>query len=252
MGELVGGPQGAVETTGPGGRPMRAFRISLSAEALALAWARQENAPNGATVLVEQEVSPRGRVGRLWPVAPGNTLTLAIVLRPPVPSDEADVVWLAGGVAAAAGAAALCGKELNTWWPDQVIETTDGDRAEVAMVKAEVQLGPGQVRSAVVTLRIDLTRLGLDAERRGDLVEAVLAEFDQVSDDLAEDAGAVAAAYEGRCRLIGQKVKVTLLPKGESRGIVRAVDRMGRLQLESATGMVERLTINQLRDLEVV
>ena len=47
-------------------------------------------------------------------------------------------------------------------------------------------------------------------------------------------------------------MKLRLLPKGETRGTVRHIDRGGRLQLESATGMVERISVDMLRELQVV
>ena len=42
------------------------------------------------------------------------------------------------------------------------------------------------------------------------------------------------------------------MSKGETRGVVGGVDRAARLELKSPTGMVERVTIDMLRDLEVV
>jgi hypothetical protein len=45
---------------------------------------------------------------------------------------------------------------------------------------------------------------------------------------------------------------IRLLPKGETRGTARRVDRAARLELESASGMVEKITVDQVRDLKVV
>lgn len=274
MSERSGGAVGAVESTGPGGRPVRAFAVGLSADSLALAWARQGDAPAGATVLVAKELSARGRNGRLWavnrfaadvdetsgkqvphgggwvgadPSTARRTLAFSVVLRPALAAEEADAVWLAVGTAVVDGVKLATDRALVTWWPDSVIDPDSGD--EVAMIKAEVQLGPGQVRSAVVTTRVDLDRIGVEPGGERALMDAVLEALDRSAADLSEDPGLVAAAYEARCRLIDQRVKATLLPKGESRGIVQGVDRMGRLRLESSTGMVERITINQLRDL---
>ena len=40
--------------------------VAVSADALAASWARTEDAPHGALVVVGQEISPRCRGGRLW------------------------------------------------------------------------------------------------------------------------------------------------------------------------------------------
>ncbi|MFP5375284.1 MAG: hypothetical protein ACLGIO_00685 [Acidimicrobiia bacterium] len=248
---------GSAGAVGPGqeaeqyGHVVRRFRMGVSGAALALAWARQEEAPHGATVVVEREVSPLGRLGRLWATPPERTLSIALVLRPPLSVEEADATWLMAGVTAAEGAESASGRQMATWWPDRVVDKETGD--EVCSVKVEVQLGPGRVRSAVASLRLDLDKLALaDDEGREALLEAILGAVDRHTEGLDEGSSGVAAAYEGRCALVGRRVKLRLLPKGETRGIVRHVDRTARLELESATGMVQRVAIDTLRELEAV
>jgi biotin-(acetyl-CoA carboxylase) ligase len=228
-------------------RPVRRFPAAVSAEAQALAWANREDAPHGAAVVVTHEVSPRGRRGQVWWAPADGTLACAVVLRPRLSAEEGDAVWLAGGLAAAAAAQVIGGRPLRTWWPDLVVDAATG--TPVAALSAAIQLAPGQVRSAVVTVRFDLTRLGLDPARRDDLLGALLGVVE--GDELA-DGAAAAAAYEARCALLGNWVKVTLRPKGETRGLARSVDHLGRLVLESATGMVERIAVDALGDVDVV
>lgn len=232
------------------GHLVRQYRMGVSGAALALAWARQENAPDGATVVVEREVSPLGRLGRVWSTPPESTLSLAIVVRPPLKVEEADAVWLLAAVATAEGAEAASGRKLATWWPDLVVDAESGD--EVSALKVEIQLGPGRVKSAVASIRIDLDKLGLGAGGRDAVLEAVLAALDRHSQDLGEGAAGVAAAYDSRFGMLGRRVKLRLLPKGEARGLARGVDRSARLQLESATGMVQKVAIDTLRDIEAV
>ena len=245
----MSGPVGGEESE-RFGHTVRHFKMSVSAGTLALAWARQENAPHGATVVVDREVSPLGRLARLWTTPAEQTLACAVILRPPLPAEQADVAWLLGALAAADGAEAASGRALSTWWPDTVVETDTG--TTVIATRAEVQLGPGQVRSAVVTARFDLQALGVDPGRRDEVLEAFLRSLDDIGGRLSEGVAGVVAAYERRCGLIGRRVKVRLMPKGETRGIAQRLDRMARLELESGTGMVERISIDALRALEVV
>lgn len=232
------------------GHVVRTYRMSVSAGALALAWARQENAPHGACVVAEREVSPLGRLTKLWGTPAESTLAIAVISRPPLPVEEADSVWLLAGLAAAEGAEVASGKELALWWPDLIVQKSDD--APVGHVRAEVQLGPGQVRSAVLSVRLDLDQLGVGAEGRERVLEEVLKAFDRHSESLSEGAAGVAAAYQSRCTLLGRRIKVRLLPKGEARGVARGVDRLGHLDIESGTGMLEQLAIDRLRDYEVV
>ena len=234
------------------GRPVRQYQVAISAGAQALAWARQEDAPEGATVVVEREISPLGFRGRMWHAAAEDTLACAVVLRPTVPAEEGDVCWLVAALGGAEGAEAVCGKELGTWWPDAVVDRATEER--VVGAKAEVQLGPGRVRSAVVTLRFDLQRLGLGPDRRDELLEAVVSSLDRRARSMvdADGAAGVAAAYLGRSALVDRRVKIRLLPKGEARGVVGGVDRTARLELRSSNQVVERVTIDMVRDLEAV
>lgn len=232
------------------GRPVRHLRVAVSAGAHALAWARQEDAPSGAGVLVDAEVSPLGRLGRLWHAAPESTFACAVVLRPQLAIDAADVMWLVGGVAAADAVAAVGGAAQKTWWPDLLVDGDSGDRS--GMIKAEVQLGPGRIRSAVVTVRLDLDRLGLDGDARGPLLDALLDALTARSEDVADGTAGVVAAYERRCALLERRIKVALLPKGETRGFAGGIDGAGRLKVTSATGMVERVGIDVLRSIELV
>ncbi len=234
------------------GRPARHFQVAISAGAQALAWARQEEAPHGVAVWVDREISPLGFRGRMWHAPAESTLACAVVLRPPLAAEEGDLTWLIGALGAVDGTEAAAGMPLATWWPDAVVGADS--QAAVASVKSEVQLGPGRVRSAVVTMRFDLERLGLAASGRDELLDSVLTAIDGVSETAAgsEGAAGVAEGYGQRCALVGRRVKIRLLPRGETRGVVGGVDRTARLELRSRAETVEHVTIDMLHELEVV
>jgi len=233
------------------GRPMRQFPVAVSSEAMALSWANQEDAPQGATVVVDHEIRASGLHGRLWTVPPADSLSFSTVLRPTVSVEEADSAWLVAAAAAADGAQEVSGKELSTWWPDAVVLGADG-QAQVAAVRAEVQLGPGRVKAIVITLRFDLPGLGLEVSAKDALLEAVVGAIDRACERLAEGPASAAADYEQRCALLGNRVRIKLLPKGETRGTARRVDRAARLELESPSGLVEKVTVDQVADLKLV
>ena len=246
----TGFPALAAETVERFGRPIRHFPVAVSSEAMALAWANQEDAPQGATVVVDHEVRASGLHGRLWTVPATDTLACSVVLRPPLSVEEADSSWLLAALAAAEGAQAVSGRELATWWPDSVVDASS--REQVAAVRAEVQLGPGRVKGVVITLRFDLPGLGLDVSSKDALLEATVKAVDDALEGLTEGAASAAAAYDKRCGLLGNRVMIRLLPKGETRGTARRVDRGARLELESPSGLVEKITVDQVRDLKVV
>ncbi len=238
------------ETVERFGRPLRHFPVAVSADAMALAWANREDGPHGATVIVDHEVGARGFRGSVWTAPPADSLVCAVVLRPQLAAEEGDVSWLVAGLAALEGAEAVSSRTLGAWWPSAVVEGPE--RTEVAGVKADVQLGPGKVKSVVATMRFQLSGLGLTVEERDKLLESVLGAVDRGAARLEEGPAAVAAAYESRCALLGQRVRVKLRPKGETRGTARSIDRAARLELASPSGMIERVGIDQLLQLTVV
>ncbi len=233
------------------GRQMRTFPVAVSVGAMAGAWARQENAPAGSAVVVDHEISALGRIGRPWEAPPERTLALGIVLRPRLVPEVADVTWLVAGLGVIVGSSSVSGAKLSASWPDGVVDAETSTL--VAATKVEIQLGPGEVRAAIATVRIDLAALGLDEPaRREELLEAVLLAIDEAAAGLADGTEATAAAYEGHCGLIGKRMKLRLLPSGETRGTARGIDHGGGLELASGTGMVQRITVDMLRDLVVV
>lgn len=257
-------PRGAVSGSGAGvpdvasasgERPIRRYHAAVSVGAMALGWANLEKAPSGATVVVAHEVSPLGRLGHMWPVAAASTLAFAVVTRPALSAEEADVPWLVAALAVADGLEAAGVPAVQVAWPDSVVDADDG--TTLAGMRADVQLGPGKVRAAVASVRIDLSKLsglgdGPDEERRERLLTAICDQLDQRTAELADGVAGPLAAYEKRCGTLGRNLKLRLLPRGEMRAHASAIDPLGRLELRSATGMVERVSVNQIRGVEVL
>lgn len=243
--------QVAMETVERFGRQFRHLPVAVSAEAMALSWANTEQGPAGAAMVVDHEVGARGFLGRLWKVPPSRSLILAVILRPDLPAEEGDAAWLVCGVAAAQGIEAATGKALRTWWPDRLIDPDTG--GEVAMLHASIQLGPGKIKHAVITAHVDLEPLGLDADGRDGLTGAIVDATDAVVGEAErQGAGYLAEAYSARCAQVDKRVKLSLRPKGETRGVARGIDRLARLELQAASGMMERIGVDQLREITVV
>jgi len=225
----------------------RRYRVAINAETLALAWARQEAGPSGSVVVVDHEISPRGRLGRLWPHPAQQTAVLAMIWRPTLRADQADLVWLAASLGLLAAARSVTAeREMGLSWPDALV---DAGARRLGEVRAEVQLGPERVTSAVVTARLDIDALG-NADR--DTVIAALVDgLATGAADLANDADRTRVSYSAACVLTGRRVIARLLPRGTARGTVRGVDAHGRLELVSSTGFVERVPLVGLDRVEL-
>lgn len=239
--------------TGPVGEPRREVRrhqVAMSLEAVAGAWARTGGAAPGSVIVVEQEVAGRVRGGVPWESPGGGTgLQLAMIVQPALALRSERLLWLAASLAVAKAVATVTGMETSTIWPDQVIVA--GAPSAVALVNARAQLGPGRIDHAILAVRARFDGIGADVDRASAELE-VMAQLDAAMAEVEADPGQLLASYTETSGLVGRRVRVDLLPRGEARGEVIAFDPEGQLVLRSPTDMLERVSPAVLRQLEVI
>ena len=224
----------ALEEVVPG-RPLRSYPALLRTGSVATEWAAA-GAPDGAVVIAEHQVSPRGRADRPLKVAPGRGLGFSLVMRPRLPAQRED--WLYTVVLSAL--ADVCGAGATIEWPDEVRRAG----VMVAAVGIKARLGWEGVQWAVVDLLLP------DAEPpRGELLAAVLRAIEARQ---ASAPSAVLADYDRRCATIGRRVRVRLLggtgPSVEGGAIATLED--GALLLETAAGMRAPVRPQDVRQVE--
>lgn len=203
-----------------GERSVQSQPVLLSTAVAAAEWARA-GAPDGAVVVADYQIAPRGRAGRPWKVTAGRDLSFAVVLRPQLASEREG--WLYAVMLAALADA--CGDGVTIEWPDEV--RRDGVMA--AAVGMEVRLAGLGIKWAVANLLIR------EAEPpRGELLGSVLQAIDA---RLAGDPAAVLGDYAALCRTVGRDVRVRLLG-GTTRLQGRAIELHddGALVLEVREG----------------
>lgn len=247
-------------TTETLGRPLRTYPIAVSVEAMAGAWARQEQAPEGATVVAFQELAARGRRGSVWKSIPDRSLSFAVVLRPALPPAGEQLLWILASLAAAEGLDKLGVGELRLKWPDDIF----AGGGKIGVIRVLAHLGPGQIDSAVLTFRLNVSVTPDDVP---DAAPASVAGITGATVDRSEILDAILTALEGRygggvdqlltayrarCRTIGQRVRAELLPKGEVEGVVRAVGDQGSLEVEVGGHRIHPVTVETLRRLREI
>ena len=229
----------------------------MSLEAIASAWARSEQAPDGAVVVLENEVSGRLRGGLPWTLGAGDGVMVAMVVRPDIDPLQEALLWLCASLAASDALTAITNIEHVVLWPDRVVERSPRvpDAQARCAMNVSVQLGPGRVDHSVFASRIDLQGFP-ESERRLVTADSFIRMFVESARrhviSLESDLDALLASYADRCAQMGERVRAELLPRGEARGRVAAVDRDGFLVLESPTGMLERIAPAGLRSIEIV
>jgi BirA family biotin operon repressor/biotin-[acetyl-CoA-carboxylase] ligase len=219
----------------------------MSVEALASAWARTENAPDGSIVVADSEISGRLRGGTPWRVASDDALIMAMVIRPTIDPLQEALLWLVASLGTANALVNVTDYDHTIRWPDTVIRS-DGDAVQ-SLINVTTQLGPGRVEHAVLAVRTHLGGLDVD---RGRLLGALAQQLQATTRLVENDPLALLEAFNDRCSGMKRRARASLLPRGEARGRVTAVDKDGFLVLESSTGMLERIAPASLRSLEFV
>jgi BirA family biotin operon repressor/biotin-[acetyl-CoA-carboxylase] ligase len=139
-----------------------------------------EDAPEGAVAVANEQTAGRGRLGRPWVAAPGTSLLCSVALRPPVEPARLPELSLLAGAACAGAIAAVTGLDPRVKFPNDVLL---GER-KVAGILAEaregrVVLGIGiNVNAAAAQLPADTdpppTSLSLECKREIDRAELLV------------------------------------------------------------------------------
>lgn len=219
----------------------------MSVEALASGWARAENAPHGAIIVIDREVSGRLRGGRPWRLSGDEALMMAIVVRPTLNPLREALLWLVASLAVADALVESTGGEYGVIWPDSVVG--DGEHRASSSVNVVVHLGAGRIEHAVLAVRTQMAGLEATEEQLLYSLERHLLAATRL---VETDSLALLDAFNERCAVVNQRARISLLPRGEARGRIVAVDADGFLVLESSTGMLERIAPTSLRSLDLL
>jgi BirA family transcriptional regulator, biotin operon repressor / biotin---[acetyl-CoA-carboxylase] ligase len=196
--------------------------------------------PEGAVATTDHQTGGRGRRGRSWVEAPGTSVLVSVLLRPP-PERSSPQLSLLGGLAAAMAAEDALGLAAQIKWPNDVMV----DRRKVAGVLAEARDGvvvlglgvnvnqtreqlPADARVPAASLR---TVDGRERDRE-QVLAGLLAHLDRLYASWRE--GGLDAVYEdlgARDFLRGRRVTVDGVA-----GTAQMIARDGRLQIATASG----------------
>lgn len=103
------------------GRPLHVVASTPSTNDEAKHAARS-GAPHGATWVAEEQTAGRGRQGRTWSSARGESLLVSVLLRPACPPSRIPPIAIVAGLAVRdAVAAAAPGADVRVKWPNDVV-----------------------------------------------------------------------------------------------------------------------------------
>jgi BirA family biotin operon repressor/biotin-[acetyl-CoA-carboxylase] ligase len=233
------------------GRPLHVLATTSSTNDEAKRAAR-EGAPHGATWVAEEQTAGRGRQGRSWLSAPGESLLASVLLRVVCPPSRLPPIALLAGLAVRdAVATAAPGAAVRIKWPNDVL-AGEGDR-KIAGVLVEAITTGSRVDAVVVGFGVNVHARGFPPEiadratsvalvgsatpDRGALLADVLAALDRdLAVVVARGLGVVRARLESADALRGRRVR----NDAGDEGVAAGIDDDGRLTVVRDGGAISR------------
>jgi BirA family biotin operon repressor/biotin-[acetyl-CoA-carboxylase] ligase len=198
----------------------------------------EDGAVDGTAVVAETQTNGRGRRGRVWHDAPGESLLMSVILRTSLPVVRLPLLSLAASVAVAEALREVGGVDARLKWPNDV--HVRGRKIAGILLERRgdvVVLGIGVnmvQRELVPELAAVATSLALEDGRtdREALLSAVLDGVAQWRNRLERDGFAsVRARWSALATTPGRQVSVDGVA-----GVARGLDDDGALVIENAGG----------------
>jgi BirA family biotin operon repressor/biotin-[acetyl-CoA-carboxylase] ligase len=223
-----------------------------STQAVAAGLARA-GAPEGTVVTARHQTAGRGRRGRAWWDAPGQSLLVSVLLRPPRPAAQAPQLSLVAGVAVAEALEQAASVAARLRWPNDVL--VDGRKIAGILLDAASSGGAG-LDHAILGIGINVAQRSLPEglERRatslrlatgatpdpGILLQRLLGCLDRrYREWLDRGFEAARALWRARAATLGETVTV---PDGRS-GTAEDLDADGALLVRTADGALSRVLV---------
>ncbi len=201
--------------------------------------AARAGATEGLVAVADHQDAGRGRRGRTWQSAPGESLLVSVLLRPGLAVDRVHVLTMAASLALAEAVERVAGLQAALKWPNDLVV---GDR-KLAGLLAEADVTAGAVRALVIGAGCNLAQRELPADI-ADLATSCAIEVgrapdrDEVLDTFLDRLGGhldaladVVGTYRERLSTLGRDVRVEL-EAGTLEGRAVDLDDDGRLVVE--------------------
>jgi BirA family biotin operon repressor/biotin-[acetyl-CoA-carboxylase] ligase len=234
------------------GSPRKNLSVTGSTNEDALTWA-EEDAPEGACVVAEQQTEGRGRRGRTWLSEPGHSLLFSIVLRPP--TGGLPLLSTAIGVGACEALRNVTKLSVMLKWPNDLVvddrklagilvETRSSSDGVIAAAGLGLNLSwpgdapPTEIAESATSISAELRRYALDDLPAGeDLLRYLLSGIERRYAQLVRgDPSDIVTTAESLSSLVGREVSVQLAGGETVSGMVTGLSRDGGLEVVAEQG----------------
>lgn len=234
------------------GRVLRVLASVDSTNREAARWAA-DGAPDGAVVVAATQTAGRGRLGRSWFGAAGETLMASVVVRPKGGPQQASLITYVAAVALAEAFAKWVDEAaIEIKWPNDVL--LRGRKVAGILLESRIEGGLVDFVAVGVGVNVSGSRVGLPEELRGfagvlaeeagpgepptvvELLAEFLGKFEAAFDLFSSGGFSALAARFGRWfKMKGKFVTITVGERKVS-GTVEGIDADGSLVIKTEAG----------------
>ncbi|MDA2986941.1 MAG: biotin--[acetyl-CoA-carboxylase] ligase [Actinomycetota bacterium] len=205
-------------------------------------------APEGTSVVADQQTAGRGRLDRTWESPPGGGLWVSVLLRPgDVPADRLPWLPLAAGVAVTDALLDACSVRAELKWPNDIVAIaaacggSEGPRKLGGVLSIVVPGDEGMGVILGIGVNVNMGSADLPSPRatsvlleggrvdRGELLAALLQALAGRVEQWRQGDPVLVTDYRTRCTTIGRHVDVELPGSAVLTGIVTGIDDDGHL-----------------------
>jgi BirA family biotin operon repressor/biotin-[acetyl-CoA-carboxylase] ligase len=214
-----------------------------------------EGAPEGTTVVAEEQTGGKGRRGRRWHSPEGLGLWFSFILRPDLPARRSACLSLVAAASVASLLRTSCGVNGSVKWPNDVVvgprkicgilteSEFAGDRVDFVVVGVGLNVlqrpadFPRDLRDAATSIRIESGRLFRRARLLADALVAFGARYKIFQ---SEGFGPIREELLGLSPLVGKFARIAT-GRGEIEGTAVDIDETGALILRTESGQLRSI-----------
>jgi BirA family biotin operon repressor/biotin-[acetyl-CoA-carboxylase] ligase len=242
------------------GKEIIFFESIASTNDKAMETGMQREDPEGTVIIADTQTHGRGRFGRNWTSPPGVNLYFTVILKPPLPPAETQMITLATATAVASAIREHTGLDTGIKWPNDILvngRKTGGILTEMRSHGNSISLltvGIGvNVNMPLSSLPEDIRHLStsLKTEKGGPvdrekLLKKILAELERAYKNLLNgNKRALINEWLGLNSIIGNNVRVQMQDRVIS-GTAEGISDMGELVIRLPSGKTETVSAGEV------
>lgn len=243
------------------GRPFRYYEQVTSTNDIAQDWQMANPyVPSGTVVIADEQIGGRGRHARPWQTPVGQGIAMSVILRPNIDANHLQRLTMMAGVAIAEVVRDLLPVEkadlVGLKWPNDVI--LDGKKLAGILSEAiwfgndlqAVILGIGLnvsvdfANTELATIATSLNNYTTEPVSRLTLIHHILEQLDKWESRLEADI--LRDTWREWLLTIGQTIQAKTELRGIIEGVAEDVDANGALEVRTADGNLERVTVGEV------